>query len=192
MQIASGWSKGLKILTPSGLDTRPTRERVRSSALNLLQPWIADARVLDLFAGSGAVGLELISRGAVGCQFVEIAPAAVKCLKSNMAALAARAEKEDLQPSPFALVQGDAAKTIESLADQSFDLIWADPPYELVPEFMTNTAPHLARVLTTDGVLTLESSEKDTAFLDTLTDKLKLTKIKQRAYGVSLITIWQK
>ena len=192
MQIASGWSKGLKILTPPGLDTRPTRERVRSSALNMLQPWIKGSRVLDLFAGSGAVGLELISRGASGCHFVDNSSEAVKCLKVNMTGLAARAERESVKLDPFALSTSTVALALSKFPDLAFDLIWADPPYDLVPDFIKSTASLWIKLLAEGGVFTLECSDKDQEFLDTMTDSMKLTKIKQRAYGVSLITIWQK
>lgn len=192
MQIASGWSKGLKILTPAGLGTRPTRERVRSSALNMLQPWISGSRVLDLFAGSGAVGLELISRGATGAHFVDNSAEAVRCLKVNMSGLAARAAKEAIKLDPFALSTSTVELALTKLPDQSFDLIWADPPYELVPAFIKSTTSQWARLLTEGGILTLECADKDQEFLDTVTESMRLSKIKQRAYGVSLITIWQK
>ncbi len=192
MQITSGWSKGLKILTPTGLDTRPTRERVRASAINMLQPWIPDAKVLDLFAGSGAIGLELLSRGASGCRFVEIAPTAIKCIKINMQALALRAQRDSLNLNPFELTQGDALVTLKKLTDQSCDLIWADPPYEAVRVFLEKAGDQFERLLSVDGVFALESSTADLEFLDTMTPIFKLQKIKQRSYGVSLITIWQK
>lgn len=192
MQIASGWSKGLKILTPLGNDTRPTRERVRSSALNMLQPWIEGARVLDLFAGSGAVGLELISRGASGSIFVENNKAAIQCITSNMQGLKERAARESLSLEPFQLVPSDAAKSLVNLGAASFDLIWADPPYEAVQKFLEEAAGEISRLLKEDGVFALESSTNDLDLLESMTTKLCLPKIKQRAYGVSLITIWQK
>lgn len=192
MQIASGWSKGLKILTPSGLGTRPTRERVRSSALNMLQPWISGSRVLDLFAGSGAVGLELISRGATGAHFVDNSSEAIKCLKANMAGIAERAAKNAIKLDPFALSTSTVELALRRLPDQSFDLIWADPPYELVPEFIKSTASEWKRLLPDGGILALESADKNQEILDTLTESMQLTKVKQRAYGVSLITIWQR
>ena len=128
MKISSGWSKGLKILTPEGFDTRPTRERVRQSAVNMLQPWIPEARVLDLFAGSGAVGIELVSRGAVGAQFVEIAQPAIKCLRANMAEAQTRATKQGIAIQTWNHSSLDAAQFVKSAPEKSFDLVWADPP----------------------------------------------------------------
>lgn len=192
MKISSGWSKGLKILTPQGLDTRPTRERVRQSAINMLQPWIPEARVLDLFAGSGAVGIELVSRGAVGAQFVEISQAAINCLKSNMSETHSRAEKQGLTLSPWLLSQKDALQFVLDAPDSAFDLIWADPPYELASKFLTESGAAIARILARGGVFALESGSD----LGELTENWgafpELRLVKQREYGVSMISIWQK
>lgn len=192
MKISSGWSKGLKILTPQGLDTRPTRERVRQSAINMLQPWIPEARVLDLFAGSGAVGIELVSRGAVGAHFVEISQPAINCLKSNMSETHSRAEKQGLTLSPWLLSQKDALQFVLDAPDSAFDLIWADPPYELASKFLTESGAAIARILARGGVFALESGSD----LGELTENWgafpELRLVKQREYGVSLISIWQK
>jgi 16S rRNA (guanine966-N2)-methyltransferase len=158
----------------------------------MLQPWIKGSRVLDLFAGSGAVGLELISRGATGSHFVDNSAEAIKCLKVNMAGLAARAKHESIELKPFALSTSTVELALTKFLDHSFDLIWADPPYDIVPQFLEHTAPQWTRLLADGGVLTLECADKDQTILEGMTDSMKLTKVKQRAYGVSLITIWQK
>lgn len=192
MKISSGWSKGLKILTPEGFDTRPTRERVRQSAVNMLQPWIPEARVLDLFAGSGAVGIELVSRGAVGAQFVEISQPATKCLRVNMAEAQARASKQGITLKPWQLSTMDALQFVKSTPDNSFELIWADPPYEAVDRFLTGSEVDLSRILSSGGIFALESGldAKEVTASWGLGSGLLLE--KQREYGVSLISIWRK
>jgi len=166
MRISSGWSKGLKILTPEGLDTRPTRQRIRQAAINMLAPWISGARVLDLFAGSGAVGLELVSRGAAGAVFVEVAKPALSCLRRNVLEFKQRADKQQVSLSPWAVESKDAHELISALDASSFDLIWADPPYQSVESFMQQSGPAIARGLSNGGVFSLESSRNDEAWLE--------------------------
>lgn len=192
LKISSGWSKGLKILTPEGLDTRPTRERVRQAAINMLQPWIPGARVLDLFAGSGAVGLELVSRGSAGAHFVETSPAALKCLKSNMSDAKSRAEKQTIKIDPWQLSSQDAFKFIENPVADSFDLIWADPPYELVPQFLKACEATVPIWLAAGGVFVLESGVGAKETIDSWSSSCGLELVKQREYGVTLISIWQR
>lgn len=192
IKISSGWSKGLKILTPEGLNTRPTRERIRQSAINMLQPWVPGAKVLDLFAGSGAVGIELVSRGASGAVFLEADPAALGCLRTNINEAAARASKQGVPLSPWRVESGDAYLLIKSLADQEFDLIWADPPYDLVESFLSANAGHLRRTLAPAGIFALESQASAQAQLTEWGSTVGFDLLKQRSYGVTLISIWQK
>jgi 16S rRNA (guanine966-N2)-methyltransferase len=192
MKISSGWSKGLKILTPEGLDTRPTRQRIRQSAINMLAPWISGARVLDLFAGSGAVGLELVSRGATGAVFVEVAKPALDCLRRNVSEFKQRADKEQLSISPWAVEAKDAYELINAFEASSFDLIWADPPYQSAKSFMQQSGPAIAKILSSGGVFSLESSHQDVAWLENWGEAFHLALKKQRSYGVTLISIWQK
>jgi len=87
VRIIAGVRRGAVLQTPEGQDTRPLRDRVRESLFNILRPSLRGAVVLDAFAGSGAVGLEAISRGAVWCGFVEAAPAAQEVIRRNIAKL---------------------------------------------------------------------------------------------------------
>ncbi len=192
MKISSGWSKGLKILTPEGLDTRPTRERVRQSAINMLQPWIPESRVLDLFAGSGAVGIEMVSRGARGARFVESAPAAFKCLSDNINAAAQRAQSQKILQEPWEALQNKAESYLKSAPQSAYDLIWADPPYEACAGFLNVAASDLSRVLSSGGIFALESSLEPGVILGEVFNPDHLTLVKQRTYGATLITIWEK
>ena len=192
VKVSSGWSKGLKILTPEGLDTRPTRERVRQAAINMLQPWITEARVLDLFAGSGSVGIELVSRGAMGARFVEKNPAALKCLRANAAEAELRAKRQDIALQPWSVESADVASFVKTLDQASFDLVWADPPYDLVASFLEGGASEIPRILSQGGVFVLESGAEALESLNGWSSQSNLELIKQREYGVTLITIWQK
>jgi len=118
--IAGEWG-GRRIQAPPGSGTRPTADRVREAWMSAIAPEIPGARVLDLFAGSGALGLETLSRGAASVVFVEQAPAALRVLQANLEALGAADRAE--------IVRGDALRFVAALEPGAFDLVLADPPY---------------------------------------------------------------
>jgi 16S rRNA (guanine966-N2)-methyltransferase len=120
VRIIAGQYRGRRIGTPPGTDTRPTSDRVRESLFSILGP-LHGARVLDLFAGSGALGLESLSRGAAGATFVERAPAALKAIRTNLTALQAEASVHDRDVLAFVR---DASR-----AGGPYDLVFLDPPY---------------------------------------------------------------
>jgi 16S rRNA (guanine966-N2)-methyltransferase len=101
---------------------RPTAERVREALLDLLQPDMQKARVLDLFAGTGALGLEAISRGAISADFVEIRPSSLHALRANIAALRLRERTR--------VFKRDALPFAAALAPDSYEIAFVDPPYE--------------------------------------------------------------
>lgn len=121
MRIIAGRWRGRTIAAPPGERTRPTTERVREAWMSRLQHDIPGARVLDLFAGSGALGLEALSRGAEHATFVEKGTAALRTLEANIRALHAGAESTVLRT--------DALKYVDSLEADSYDIVLADPPY---------------------------------------------------------------
>jgi 16S rRNA (guanine966-N2)-methyltransferase len=106
---------------PSGRSLRPTSERVREAWMNVLGPELEGATVLDLFAGSGALGLEALSRGARHATLVERRARVVECLRANVAAL----EAEEL----VTIVVADVFAYLDDLASRAFDIALADPPY---------------------------------------------------------------
>lgn len=123
MRIVGGRWRSRQIKAPAGEQVRPTADRVREAWMNILGARIPDARVLDLFAGSGALGLEALSRGAAVAEFVEMAPRSLKALSENIAALGA---------GDRAVVhRQDAARFVAALAEGAFDIAFADPPYGL-------------------------------------------------------------
>ncbi len=122
MRIVAGELRGRRILAPEGFDTRPTTDRVREAVFNSLASLdlIVDANVVDLFAGSGALGIEALSRGAAHCTFVERDARALRTLRENLAALGL----EDRSTVVAAEVRSRAAKLAPA------DLVLADPPYD--------------------------------------------------------------
>ncbi len=123
MRVIAGEAKGRRLLAPRGLGTRPTADRVREALFNILGPRVAGAAVLDLFAGSGAVGIEALSRGAARAVFVERDRAAVAALRANLARLG-------LGPRARVIAR-DAEAALRDLGRQAtrFDLVFLDPPY---------------------------------------------------------------
>lgn len=121
MRIVAGEWGGRRIQAPPGRATRPTTDRVREAWMSTVADFIPGARVLDLFAGSGALGLEALSRGAEHAVFVEQAPPALRALRANLDALGAAARAE--------IVRGDAVRYVAGLEAGAFDLAFADPPY---------------------------------------------------------------
>lgn len=121
MRIIAGRWRGHPIQAPPPGRTRPTTDRVREAWMSMLQPVLADARVLDLFAGSGALGLETLSRGARHATFVERSGPVLKVLTSNIARLDAEAE--------CTVVRDDALRFVEALGPDDYDIVLADPPY---------------------------------------------------------------
>ncbi len=123
MRIISGSAKGRKLKTPEGLDTRPTTDRVKESLFNIILKYVFDANVLDLFAGTGNLGLECLSRGSESCVFVEQNKKTFDILKDNI---------ETLNFKEKAIFYNkDSFSVLDDLSKQGkkFDLIFLDPPY---------------------------------------------------------------
>lgn len=192
MQIGSGWCKGLKLATPRGLETRPTRSRVRAAIMSMLQPWFSEAVVLDLYAGSGAVGLEMLSRGAVGAVFIEKSKEAYKALEENIGNLRTRASSQGVILNPLRSMLQDSLAALNGCRLAEYDLIWADPPYAEAESFVMTALPIVSKILTPGGVFALESDVSLEQRLSSIGANVELELIKQRAYGVTLISVWKK
>ena len=121
MRIVGGRLCGRDLVSPNDFRVRPTAEVVRAALLDALAPEIVGARVLDLFAGTGALGLEGLSRGARTSDFVEFRPASLHALKANVVALGVRRQAR--------IFKRDAIPFAEALAAHSYDVAFADPPY---------------------------------------------------------------
>ena len=123
LRIVSGRWRGRTIVRPADPRVRPTADKVREAWMSILQHDLPDARVLDLFAGSGALGLEALSRGASFVDFVEISARSLDALRRNIEALQAAGETR--------VHRGDALRFIERLDGDAYDMAFADPPYRV-------------------------------------------------------------
>jgi 16S rRNA (guanine966-N2)-methyltransferase len=123
VRVIAGEYRSRVLQAPRGLATRPTSDRLRETLLNVLAPRIEGATFLDLYAGSGAVGIEALSRGAREAIFVEQAAAAMKAIRANLASLNIRGN--------YALEPRSVAAALERLAEQgrTVDIVFLDPPY---------------------------------------------------------------
>lgn len=151
MRIIAGRFAGRDLTSPPDSRVRPTAERVRGSLLDLLAADLRDARVLDLFAGTGALGLEAISRGAKSADFVEFRPSSLHALRANVAALRVRERTR--------IFKRDALPFAGALSPLAYDLAFADPPYEsrmLDRVIDTWHANRFARVLAVEHARTHE------------------------------------
>lgn len=122
MRIVKGKFGGRDLVSPNDARVRPTAEHVRGALLDLLQPDLARARVLDLFAGTGALGLEAISRGAASADFVETRPSSLHALRANVALLRLRDRTR--------IFKRDALPFAGALPEGAYEIAFADPPYE--------------------------------------------------------------
>ena len=162
MRVIAGRARSLPLLTPEGLDTRPTTDRIRETLFNIIQPRLADSRFLDLFAGSGAIGIEALSRGAREAVFVEKSKRACTCIRRNLASTKFTEEGRLLSLDALqALIMLDGAP--------AFDLIFMDPPYgRHFPEKVLQT---LANTTLTDAatlIIVEEALETDFSFVEEL------------------------
>ena len=177
MRIIAGSRKGHHIDAPRGRDTRPTSDRVRENVFNIVAPWVDGARVLDLYAGSGAMGLEALSRGAEAVVFVESEGTAARAIGRNL---------DRLRLTGATVLRLDAATALaaEAAAGRKYDLVLLDPPYAMTD--FTTLARYLPAVLADDGLLVLESTAAVEPELPGLAVRTS------RRYGSTRITVFQQ
>lgn len=188
MHIFSGEFKRRALKTPKGAATRPTTGMVRQAVFNIVQHSIEDSRFLDLFAGSGAMGLEALSRGAKSAVFVENDKYAAQCIEENIKSL-------DVSKR-VRLLRKDCLKAIKSLSESgdSFDFIYADPPYletfkeGLLSEEVLRMIGSSA-LLKENGLFIIEEDRK--AGLDRIEFK-GLSLIETRPFGKSVLYLFKK
>jgi 16S rRNA (guanine966-N2)-methyltransferase len=123
VRIVAGEWRGRRIKAPRDERVRPTADRVREAWMSIISPWLSGARVLDLCAGSGALGLEALSRGARRAEFVELNAKSLRALRDNIELLGATAAA--------VVHRGDALRFAASLDAGAFDVAFADPPYSI-------------------------------------------------------------
>ncbi len=176
MRIIAGSHRGHTINAPSRQDTRPTSDRVRENVFNIVGP-VDGAAVLDLYAGSGAMGLEALSRGAARAVFVESDPDAVRAIERNL-------DKLKLQAT---ILRRDAiaALSTEASAGREYDLVLVDPPYDMYLDLQPQLARYLPAVLADDGMLVVETDARTQP-------ELPLEERTSRKYGQTRVTVYEK
>jgi 16S rRNA (guanine966-N2)-methyltransferase len=122
MRVIAGTARSLPLKTPEGLDTRPTTDRIKETLFNMLQMDIPGCVFVDLFSGSGAIGIEALSRGARKAYFVENAAKALACIQQNLTFT-------KMEDRAIVLKQ-DALSALGSIFEKTVDIIFMDPPYE--------------------------------------------------------------
>jgi 16S rRNA (guanine966-N2)-methyltransferase len=171
VRIISGSRKGHTIQAPSGRGTRPTSDRVRENIFNIVGP-VDDATVLDLYAGSGAMGLEALSRGAASAVFVERDLDAIRAIERNLDKLRLRGTV--LRQDAIAVLAGEKRK---------YDLVFVDPPYEMYTDLEPQLARYLPSVVAQDCVVVVETDKR-------IEPALPLEQRTSRKYGSARVTVY--
>ncbi len=153
MRIIAGEARGRKLYAPEGVETRPTADRVRESLYNILGRRVPGARVLDLFAGSGALALEAISRGAEFAALCDVSREAAKVIERNIALM--QSEDKTL------FIRADWREALARLRGHRFSLVFLDPPYRMMYVYASAALGLKAEgLLEADAVLVMEHSAK--------------------------------
>ena len=174
MRVVAGRHRGRQLKAPAGRGTRPTADRVREALFSILGAAATDgARVLDLYAGSGALGIEALSRGAAAVTFVERDRGAAEAIRANLAALA------EEQP----VITSDAARWLrESARGATFDLVLVDPPYDSAAALGEMLSELLPPVLAAEALIVTESDKRNPL-------TLALPLATERTYGDTRIAV---
>lgn len=179
VRVISGSARGLKLNTPGDDRVRPTTDRVKESMFNIVQDWVYDSQVLDLFAGSGALGIEALSRGASQAVFCDNSLDSIKIIKSNIE----KARVVDRSQ----IVRGDFKRCLRDMEakNQSFDMIFVDPPYYkgLFEEVLDTI--RACKILKKDGIVIVEHDAKRP-----IGQVEGLEVYKEKKYGITMLTFY--
>lgn len=182
MRIIAGTLKGRRLKSPIGINTRPTTDRIKESLFNILNPYLAGSYVMDLFAGTGNLGIEALSRGAEKAVFVDNHRSSIRIIKENL-------ELTGFNDKSTILYQ-EALKAIQdfSLQKEKFDIIFMDPPYlkgHILPCMDTIVQE---KILALHGLIVVEHDSKEI-----LPEEFKtLNKYKYKRYGNTTISIYSE
>lgn len=185
MRVIGGTLRGRKLSAPRGYGTRPTADRVRESLFNVLAPTVADAAVLDLFAGSGALGIEALSRGARFAVFVESDAGACAVLRQNVERLGLQQQAHVRQARVEAAIGRLAA------SGQQFDLILMDPPYgsRLTRPVLAQLADE--QLAAPDAVVAVEHDRRDDVPESAGSGAQALVRFRVLQYGDTAVSLYR-
>lgn len=172
MRVIAGSAKRLQLKTIEGLGTRPTTDRIKETLFNMISPELADSRFLDLFSGSGAIGIEALSRGAKAAYFVENNQKAAACIRENL--------KHTKLEDRAVLMKTDVLSALKRLeGDVPFDFIFMDPPYHAGAEYEVFAYLKNSSLVSADTLIILEASlDTDFGYLDEMGYEI----IKEKKY----------
>jgi 16S rRNA (guanine966-N2)-methyltransferase len=175
MRIIAGSRKGARIFAPKGHEVRPTGDRVREAIFNLVGP-VDEMDVLDLFAGSGAMGLEALSRGASQVTFVEADRTAAEMIVRNL---------EKLRLEGATVLRDDAARKLaaDAASGRRYDLVLIDPPYRMLARLLPTLAAYIPAVVAPEGIVVVESDAREEP-------ELPLPQRTSRRYGSARVTVF--
>ena len=176
MRIIAGRYRGTRLYSPPGMEIRPTADRLRESIFNIIGPRLPTIRVLDLFAGTGAMGIEALSRGAVHAVFIDYNPRALQLIRKNITRVKAG--------DKATVISWDIARDLQCLGGQeAFDIVFIDPPYRrgLIHRTLVNL--HSTRIAVDTVVIEHAALES----IENLPPGFEL--IDQRRYGKTLVSI---
>lgn len=178
MRVVAGKARGLTLETIEGDSTRPTRDVVREALFSILMNYIPDSRFLDLFAGSGAIGIEALSRGAASAMFVDLNSKCTQVIKRNL---------EKAKFSELAEVYNtDYKKAINKMKPKSFDVIYVDPPYNREMGIDAITRLYEADILGDDGIIVLETDTNEIV----PDEILGYEKFNYKRYGRNILSLF--
>lgn len=181
MRVIAGKARSLKLKTPEGLDTRPTTDRIKETLFNMLQTYVPGAVFVDLFAGSGGIGIEALSRGASYAYFVENGKEAVKCIQDNL--------NFTKFSDSATLLKQDVFTALPLIREKEADIIFMDPPYEAGYERQLFALLSTQAYVTEDTLLILEAElDKELDFLDGMGFEI----IKEKLYKTNKHIFIQK
>lgn len=181
MRVISGKARGLKLNPPKDQSVRPTTDRVKESLFNIINSYVMDSNVLDLFAGSGSLGIECLSRGAKHCVFSDLSKESIKIIQSNIKK--ARVERDST------VINKDYKNAISDMGIKKakFDIIMLDPPYyeglfvDCIERIDDNN------ILSEDGIIVVEHDKKDE-----LPDEIgNIVKTKEKKYGITVLSFYE-
>ena len=180
MRIITGCARGTKLKTPKGLGTRPTADRVKESLFSILGARLEGARVLDLFAGTGALGLEALSRGAESTVFVDVVTSVLIKQNASAAKLTDKVE----------VIGADSLRVLRRMEQEQrrFDLIFCDPPYNQGHPANVLALLDKGRILADGGILILEHSRHEPVGDDDL-EQLQIA--RREKYGETVVTFFR-
>ena len=181
-RIIAGKAKGTRLVTPKGLGSRPTSDRMKEALFSILSDRVEGSAILDVFSGSGQIALEALSRGAQKAVMIEKDRDAVLAIRQNI-------EKTRLSEGAV-LLPGDYLRHLKALVQEGarFDLIYVDPPWKLNDEVMRSLDSILPKLLLPDAFLIIETDSK--APLEVLFDTA-LTRVRGCQYGSGVLSFYQ-